>query len=430
VDGGDKQSFLRKLAQVQGVYVPSLYTVAYDSTGLIKTFSPVDNEIPSKIKKRYVENLNTSYFPKMFLSPLIEIVQDRAVVEVFRGCIRGCRFCQAGYIHRPVRERDVETIAEQAEQVLSSSGHEEVSILCLSPSDHSCCTDLINTLTERFTPRHINISLPSMRVDEISIELMGKAGEVRRSSLTFAPEAGSQRMRDVINKGITESDILDGVRLAFENGWSKIKLYFMIGLPSETYDDIRAIAKLAEQVAEVYYSVPKGKRGKPLSINLSVSCFVPKPFTPFQWVPQDIYGFEEKQVFIKKNLSKKSIRYNHHNAKQSIIEALLARGDRKLGSVIFEVWRSGAKFEGWSEHFQYDLWAAAMENAGLDFAFYTARQREYDETLPWEHIDVGITKEFLIREMENSKQAETTPNCREGCGNCGLVKTDRGCASG
>jgi len=269
-----------------------------------------------------------------------------------------------------------------------------------------------------------------MRVDEVSIELMGKAGEVRRSSLTFAPEAGSQRMRDVINKGITESDVLEGVRLAFENGWSKIKLYFMIGLPSETYDDIRAIAKLAEQVAEVYYSVPKGKRGKPLSINLSVSCFVPKPFTPFQWVPQDIYGFEEKQVFIKKNLSKKSIRYNHHNAKQSIIEALLARGDRKLGSVIFEVWRSGAKFEGWSEHFQYDLWAAAMENAGLDFAFYTARQREYDETLPWEHIDVGITKEFLIREMENSKQAETTPNCREGCGNCGLVKTDRGCASG
>ena len=425
--GGGRQAFLRKIANMRGVYVPSLYTVTYDSEGLIKEFTPVGFDIPEKIKKCFVKDFNESFFPNKVLTPLIEIVQDRAVVEVFRGCIRGCRFCQAGYIYRPVRERGVDIITEQAGQILSSSGHEEISMLSLSASDYSGCGNLINALTEQFSPDHVNISLPSLRIDKLSLELMKKAGEVRRSSLTFAPEAGSQRMRDVINKGITETSILEGARMAFESGWSKIKLYFMIGLPSETEDDIVSIPKLAERITEIFYTVPKEQRGQPPDIRLSVSCFVPKPFTPFQWAPQDIHGFMEKQRIIKKTLTKKQIHYNYHDAGQSIIEALLARGDRRLGSVLMEVWRQGAKFEGWSEFFNYELWTSALENAGLSLDFYTARQRSYDEILPWDHIDMGISKTFLIKEMEKAKRAEISPNCRDGCAGCGFIKTDRGC---
>ncbi|MDR2648306.1 MAG: TIGR03960 family B12-binding radical SAM protein [Clostridiales bacterium] len=427
-DGGGRRAFLRRIARERGVYVPSLYTVTYDADGLIESFAPIADDIPARIKKCYVKDFNVSYFPGKVLTPLIEIVQDRAVVEIFRGCIHGCRFCQAGYIYRPVRERGIEAIRSQAEQILSSSGHEEISMLSLSASDYSNCGGLINTLAERLTPRHINVSLPSLRIDRLSLELMSKAGEIRRSGLTFAPEAGSQRMRDVINKGITETDILNGAKMAFESGWSKIKLYFMLGLPSETDDDVMAIPRLAERVVGQYYSLPKNQRSQPLNINLSASCFVPKPFTPFQWASQDVYGFMEKQRLIKKTLTKKQIKFNYHDAGQSIIEALLARGDRRQGRVLLDVWRRGAKFEGWSEFFNYDLWTRALENTGLSLDFYTARQRRYDEILPWDHIDINITKMFLIREMEKAKHAEVTPNCREGCAGCGFIKTDRGCA--
>ena len=424
-----RQAFLRKISKLRGVYVPSLYTVTYDAEGLISSFAPIGGDIPEKIKKCYAADFNNAYFPDRVLTPLIEIAQDRAVVEVFRGCMRGCRFCQAGYIYRPVRERGAETVTEQAERIVSSSGHEEISMLSLSASDYSQCGSLIDALTERLTPRHVNVSLPSLRIDRLSLELMKKAGEVRKSSLTFAPEAGGQRLRDAINKGITETDILEGARMAFESGWSRIKLYFMIGLPSETEDDVVSIAKLAERIAGIYYSAPKGQRGQPLEIKLSVSCFVPKPFTPFQWAPQDVYGFADKQRLIKKSLTKKQIKYNYHDAGQSVIEALLARGDRRLGGVLMDVWRLGAKFEGWSEFFKYGLWVEALGNAGLSPDFYTARQRLYNEVLPWDHIDMGVTKAFLIREMERAKQAETSPNCRDGCAGCGFVKTDRGCVS-
>jgi len=426
-EGLGRQPFLRKIAGMGGVYVPSLYTAAYDGEGLITSFTPIEGDIPQKIKKCYVKDFDNSYFPDKILTPLIEIVQDRAVVEVFRGCIRGCRFCQAGYIYRPVRERGVETVMGQAERILSSSGHEEISMLSLSASDYTGCGSLISGLTGRFTQRHVNISLPSLRIDKLSLELMEKAGEVRKSSLTFAPEAGGQRLRDVINKGITEADILEGARMAFESGWSRLKLYFMIGLPTETEEDVISIVKLAERIAGVYYTVPKDKRGQPLEIRLSVSCFVPKPFTPFQWAPQDIYGFMDKQKLIKKSLSKKQIKFSYHDSGQSIIEALLARGDRRLGPVLLDVWRHGARFEGWSEFFKYGIWLEALENAGLSLDFYTARQRRYDEILPWDHIDMGIAKSFLAREMEKANRAEVSPDCRDGCAGCGFIKTDGGC---
>ena len=426
-NGGGRKAFLREISQLRGVYVPSLYKVAYDGEGVINSFKPVDTGIPEKIRKCYAEDFNAAFFPDKILTPLIEIAQDRAVVEVFRGCIRGCRFCQAGYIYRPVRERGVDTIVGQAERIIASSGHEEVSMLSLSASDYTQCGALIETLTERLTPMHVNVSLPSLRIDRLSLDLMVKAGEVRKSSLTFAPEAGSQRLRDVINKGIAEADILEGARMAFESGWNRVKLYFMIGLPSETDEDITAIAKLAERVVETYYAMPKEQRGRPPEVKLSVACFVPKPFTPFQWSPQDVYGFEGKQRLIKKALTRKQIKYNYHDAGQSVIEALLARGDRRLGPVLLGVWRRGAKFEGWSEHFKYELWTEALESAGLSLDFYTARQRGYDEILPWDHIDVGVTKSFLIREMEKAKRGEASPNCRDGCAGCGFVKTDGGC---
>ena len=425
---GGRQAFLRRISKLRGVYVPSLYTAAYDAEGLIQSFAPVDKDAPEKIRKCYVKDFNNAYFPDRVLTPLIEIAQDRAVVEVFRGCMRGCRFCQAGYIYRPVRERGADTIAAQAERILSSSGHEEISMLSLSASDYSQCNVLINALTDRFTPRHVNVSLPSLRIDKLSLELMNKAGEVRKSSLTFAPEAGGQRLRDAINKGITEEEILEGARMAFESGWNRIKLYFMIGLPFETEDDIISIVKLAERIVDVYYAMPKDKRGRPPEIRLSVSCFVPKPFTPFQWAPQDIYGFADKQRLIKKTLTRKQIKYNYHDAGQSVIEALLARGDRRLGRVLLDVWRRGARFESWSEFFKYELWIEALSGEGLSLDFYTARQRGYEEILPWDHIDMGITKQFLIREMEKANRAEISPNCRDGCAGCGFIKVGGGCA--
>ena len=424
--GGSRREFLIEAAKIPGLYVPSLYEVSYFPDDTIQSFEPIEAGIPEKIKKQVVSDLADTYYPSKPIVPFIKVTQDRVVLEIQRGCIRGCRFCQAGAVYRPNRERALEFLKKYAHDMLKSTGHEEISLSSLSSSDYSRLEELTTYLIQEFgVKERVNISLPSLRIDAFSLDVMSQVQDVKKSSLTFAPEAGSQRMRDVINKGLTEEDIFSGAMEAFNGGWNRVKLYFMLGLPGETYEDIEGIAKLSNDIAALYYTIPKDKRPGPrVDVVSSTSFFVPKPFTPFQWVAQDTTEeFKEKQHFLsqkmKEQLNRKSMRYNWHDFDLTALEGFLARGDRKVGEVIYNAYKKGCMFDSWSEYFYYDRWLEAMEEAGVDPSFYTGRVRSYEEILPWDFIDAGVTKEFLWREYEQSQKELVTPNCRMQCSGCG-----------
>lgn len=421
-----RQQFLEAAAQIEGLYVPMFYDVTYHEDGTLESFAPNNPYAPQKVKKQVVSDMGTADYPKKPLVPFIKVTQDRVVLEIQRGCIRGCRFCQAGMVYRPNRERPLEELKDYAMQMLESTGHEEISLSSLSSSDYSQIEPLVNYLIDECRKKKVNISLPSLRIDAFSLDVMSKVQDVKKSSLTFAPEAGTQRMRDVINKGLTEEDILGGAMEAFEGGWNRVKLYFMLGLPTETFDDIEGIAELSNKIAALFYTIPKERRpgGGRVEIVTSTSFFVPKPFTPFQWVRQNnSEEFLEKQRFlngkIKEQLNKKSIKYNWHDVELTQLEGILARGDRRLGAVLLDAYHNGCLYDSWSESFKYDMWMKAFEDNQINPDFYTARERSTDELLPWDFIDAGVSKQFLIREWERAKAGKVTPNCRQSCSGCG-----------
>lgn len=418
--GGTKEDFYIKLLKMDGIYIPKFYDVDYKENGKIKEFKPLHQDAPKKIKKVIVNNMDDVFYPDKQLVPLIDVVHDRVSLEVFRGCIRGCRFCQAGYVYRPVREKSADAILEKSKTLVETSGHEEVSLTSLSTADYSDFRNLAEGLLEQFKDEKVNIALPSLRIDAFSVDLMKKVQGVRKSSLTFAPEAGTQRLRDVINKGITEEEILRGSSLAFEGGWDRVKLYFMVGLPTETYEDVKGIAKLASDIVDKFYELPKEKRNRGVSVTVSSSCFVPKAFTPFQWSAQDTCEeFLKKQHLLKDSNERKQVKVNYHEPTVSSIEGILARGDRKVAKLIVKAWENGAKFDGWTESFKYNAWLKALEQTGLSREFYANRERSYDEILPWDHISIGVSKRFFIEEMEKAKNEAITPNCRQDCSMCG-----------
>ena len=430
--GGSRRDFLLEAAKMPGMYVPQFYKTEYYENGTIKEFRPIVDGIPETVRKEIVMDVTDTYYPEKPVVPFIKVTQDRVVLEIQRGCIRGCRFCQAGQIYRPVRERDVETLKEYAIKMLKNTGHEEISLSSLSSSDYSSLQELVNFLMEECARKKVNISLPSLRIDAFSLDVMSKVQDVKKSSLTFAPEAGSQRLRDVINKGLTEEVILQGAHDAFIGGWNRVKLYFMLGLPTETEEDIRGIALLCNDIAKLYYeTIPKEERKGKIQIVASTSFFIPKPFTPFQWSPMNT-----KEEFIDKaymtrsaimeQLNQKSIKYNWHEADVSMLEGLLARGDRRLSEVLLKVYQKGCMFDAWGEMFKNDIWMETLEECGIDLSFYTTRQRTLDEILPWDFIDCGVTKSFLIREWEKAKNAIVSPNCRIQCQGCGATVFDGG----
>lgn len=426
--GGSRKDFLRKAAGIPGIYVPSLYSVTYHPDGTIESFSPLFPDVPKKVVKQLVTDMETGYRPiKAPVVPFIKATQDRVTLEIQRGCIRGCRFCQAGMIYRPTRERDVETLKASAREMLRNTGHEEISLSSLSSSDYSDLKELTDYLIREFKRDGVNISLPSLRIDAFALDVMRQVQDIRKSSLTFAPEAGSQRMRDVINKGLTEEDILHGASEAFHGGWNRVKLYFMLGLPTETEEDIKGIAHLAEKIAEIYYDVPKEQRNGKVQIVVSTSFFVPKPFTPFQWAPMNTEQDFIRKAGIVKNeirsvLNQRSIKYSWHEPDVTSLEGFLARGDRRLGPVILKAYQKGALYDAWSEYFHYDLWKEAMAEAGVDMEFYTLRERSTDEILPWDFIDIGVRRQFLAQEWEQARQETVTPNCRQKCSLCGAKR--------
>ncbi len=417
--GLPREEFLKMVSRIPGIYVPSYYDVSYNDDGTVSAIEPLYDFVPKTVRKRVVEDLDNMYYPDKVVVPFVEIIHDRIMLEVFRGCIRGCRFCQAGQIYRPVREKSVDTLIKQAKALLASTGYEEISMSSLSTSDYRSLKELTDRLLEITESKRVNLALPSLRLDSFSMELMDKISKVRKSSLTFAPEAGTQRMRDVINKGITEEDLMSSTKMAFEGGYNRIKLYFMIGLPFETVEDVCGIGHLAEKVDKVYFTVPKEQRAPGLNITLSVSSFVPKAFTPFQWAKQDtMEDLRIKQKALKDTITCKRVKYNYHEAPVSILEGVFARGDRRLADVLLKAHEKGIRFDGWSEFFDMDKWLECFEECGLDPDFYT-RERSFDEILPWDMIDVGVKKSFLIEEAKRAARAEVTPNCRQKCSACG-----------
>ena len=426
-NGGTRKDYLEKAAEIEGIYVPAFYDATYNEDGTLASFAPNNPHAPKTVIKQMVSNLTETYYPQKPVVPFIKVTQDRVVLEIQRGCIRGCRFCQAGMIYRPTRERNVEKLKQYAYQMLKNTGHEEISLSSLSSSDYSQLKELVNFLIEEFKGKGINISLPSLRIDAFSLDVMERVQDVRKSSLTFAPEAGSQRMRNVINKGLTEEDILDGAGQAFAGGWNKVKLYFMLGLPTETEEDMRAIPELADKVARRYYEIPKEQRNGKCQITTSTSFFIPKPFTPFQWAKMyDNDEYIARAAIVKHafndQLNRKSLKYNWHDAEITVLEGVFARGDRKAGDVLLEAYRLGCIYDAWTECFDYGKWLKAFENTGIDMAFYNERERKMDELFPWDFIDIGVTKDFLKQEWERAMKGEVTSNCREQCSGCGAAK--------
>ncbi len=423
----NKKDYLEAIARIEGVYVPSFYSVEYNEDNTIRSIAPNNPNAKPKIKKRIMRDFDKAYTPDNIIVPFGEVVHDRVMLEIMRGCLRGCRFCQAGYIYRPLRERGSDTLLDLADKLLSCSGYDEISLSSLSSSDYSQLKELTEGLLEMTEEKKIGLSLPSLRIDNFSMDLMRRVQAVRKSGITFAPEAGTQRLRDIINKNITEENVLDSTAMLFRGGWTNVKLYFMIGLPGETDDDVLGIADLAQKVLDVYFSVPKEERAKNINITVSTSSFVPKPFTAFQWAPQNsreslIY----KQNILKNAIRSRRIRYNWHYSETSYLEGVFARGDRRLCDVIIKAVEKGCRFDSWADHFKFDKWMEAFEECGIDPDFYNLRERSYDEVLPWDHIDVGVTKSFLMRENERAKAGITTPNCREKCAGCGAAGFNAG----
>ena len=427
-EGVSRQECLRRLSRLRGVYVPSLYQAQYNEDGTLASFEPTEEGVPRTVVKNMVADLDHAAYPESVIVPFMEIVHDRINIEVLRGCTRGCRFCQAGMIYRPVRERSVERLLELADKLVSGTGYEEITLSSLSTGDYTCLPQLAHELMERFEKQRVALSLPSLRLDSQLKETLEETQKVRKTSLTYAMEAGTQRLRDVINKGITEEDLMSSVTDAFAGGWSSIKLYFMFGLPTETTQDLDGIADLAQKVVRKYFETPKNLRARGLRVNCSASCFVPKPFTPFQWEPQDtIEQFQEKQRHLCQIMRIKGVEFNWHEPQVSFLEAVFARGDRRTADVLEAAWRLGCRFDGWSDQFSFEKWMQAFEDCGVDPAFYANRRREKDELLPWAFIDAGVTQAYLWRERERAMQAVITPDCRKGCQGCGLKRFEGAC---
>ena len=425
-NGASKQEFLFKAKDITGVYVPSFYKDSYNDDGTLKELVPI-NDAPEKVKKSIVSDMNKCYYPKEFVVPFISIVHDRAVEEIFRGCIRGCRFCQAGFIYRPIREKSVETINAQSKALIDSTGYDELSLCSLSTSDHSQVNEMLTSLIDWTVKDKINLSLPSLRVDNFSDELVDKLNKVRKSGLTFAPEAGTQRLRDVINKNVTQEEVINTCTKAFDNGWTTVKLYFMMGLPTETMEDIEGIANLGMDVLHAFYNNPNRQKGTGLQVNISCSSFIPKPFTPFQWEPEDtMESLKAKQKHLLESIPSKKIKVSYHETPTSLLEGVLARGDRRLSAVLYSAYKKGCKFDSWDEHFKFDAWMEAFEENNLDPYFYTHRRREFSEVLPWDHLDYGISRKFLERENIKAHENKTTPHCRIRCAGCGANKLNGG----
>ena len=418
-NGGSKEDFLKAAAKIEGVYVPSLYDISYNTDGTIKAISP-KGDAPKTIKKRIIKDMDSSFYPDNFVVPFIEVVHDRVVQEVFRGCIRGCRFCQAGFIYRPVREKSAETVNRQAKCLCENTGYDEISLSSLSTSDYSELEPLLNNLLEWTEKSHTSLALPSLRIDNFSEELLEKINHIRKSGLTFAPEAGTQRLRDVINKNVTEEEIISTCKTAFQGGYTSVKLYFMLGLPTETDEDLKGIADLGQKIVDLYYNLPNKPKGKSVSVSISVSTFVPKPFTPFQFEPQITEEeIRRRQDYLKSQITTRKISLSYHDSATSFLEGVMARGDRRLGNVIEAAYKKGCTFDSWTECFNLENWQESFKECGVEQTFYTNRLREYDEINPWEHLDYAVTKDFLIRENKIAHCEKTTPNCREKCSACG-----------